>query len=569
MDKIKLEVDLVQVLTGNPGCNVTYVLNVSERARAVLGSVKRLLIQTLLAKASLGDSLFNMVGFSNTVHCWSLHMLPCLPNTVFTAFPWVHSVSCSLGRHLLAALKAALSDPACHTVHLLCTDLPEQPGLLLRFLSALETCRPINVFYLQGPSSGLERSARDYLLCLSQATRGSCYLIMFDLEGNLEKVIPIHIVDSQPSTPASQTKCSHSASTIKYQPTSPALRCRPSVGEFSSGSCVLCGPAVAGSEFFPSHRVLARRQADGLFYPGSVIQEVQDCKGLWVVEFDRGGSAASSQRELVCSLDLVVDSRGHNHRLVPGDFVLSPWESDLRRYGPGRVVAVAPHRADVVADLQVLMWNSSVSLVPDSLVLPVSLYHYFRLVRQLQIPAPVFGRCCSRVCGKSPCPLRRPYTHCCQSTHTQLPCVVPTSCRSGLEEPCHFNRDEFVRNGHSETPSPPPTSPTIQENTSNSPEAKLWSNRRRPPWRYWRRTGPEPQHKQPGSEVNRTMSQPSSLPVPQISSSPNHSSLFQSLPDVNAKNMNIRDVFGTASFKPRPPAQRQSFSAGKAALIPT
>uniref|UniRef100_A0A096LRH1 DUF4537 domain-containing protein n=1 Tax=Poecilia formosa TaxID=48698 RepID=A0A096LRH1_POEFO len=380
---IKLEADLVQVLTGNPGCNVIYVLDVSERARAVLGSVKRLLIQTLLAKASLGDSLFNMVGFSNTVHCWSLHMLPCLPNTVFTAFPWVHSVSCSLGRHLLAALKAALSDPACHAVHLLCTDLLEQPGLLLRFLSALETCRPINVFYLQGPSSGLERSARDYLLCLSQATRGSCYLIMFDLEGNLEKV-------GQPSTPASQTKCSHSASTIKYQPTSPALsfkkvhlqtlvpsscRCRPSVGEFSSGSCVLCGPAVAGSEFFPGHRVLARRQADGLFYPGSVIQEVQmqtqDCKGLWVVEFDRGGSAASSQRELVCSLDLVVDSRGHNHRLVPGDFVLSPWESDLRRYGPGRVVAVAPHRADVVADLQVLMWNSSVSLVPDSLVLPV------------------------------------------------------------------------------------------------------------------------------------------------------------------------------------------------------
>ncbi|XP_017161022.1 uncharacterized protein C11orf16 homolog isoform X2 [Poecilia reticulata] len=301
--------------------------------------------------------------------------------------------------------------------------------------------------------------------------------------------------------------------------------------------------------------------------------QTQGSKGLWVVEFDHGGSAgfgtASSQRELVCSLDLVVDSRGHNHRLVPGDFVLSPWESDLRRYGPGRVVAVASHRADVVADFQVLMWNSSVSLVPDSLVLPVSLYHYFRLVRQLQIPAPAFGRCSSQVCSKSPCPIRRPYTHCCQSTHTQLPCVVSTSCRCGLEESGHFNTDEFVRNGHSETPSPPSTLPTIEENTSNSPEAKLWSKRQRPPWRYWRRTGPEPQHKQPGSEVNRTTSQRSSLAVPQISSSPNHSSLFQSLPDANAKNMNIRDVFGTASFKPRPPAQRQSFSAGKATLILT
>ncbi|MEQ2232905.1 hypothetical protein ILYODFUR_016284 [Ilyodon furcidens] len=80
--------------------------------------------------------------------------------------------------------------------------------------------------------------------------------------------------------------------------------------------------------------------------------------------------------------------------------------------------------------------------------------------------------------------------------------------------------------------------------------------------------GPEPKHKQPGSEMQR-MSHCSSLPVPQISASPNHSSLFHSLPDAKAGKMNIGDVFGKASFKPRPPAQRQSFSASEATLIPS
>ncbi|MED6238579.1 hypothetical protein ATANTOWER_025215 [Ataeniobius toweri] len=105
MDKIKLEADLVQVLTGCPGCNITYILDVLERTRAVLGSVKRLLIQTLLAKASLRDTLFNIITFSNTGSC-----------------------------------------------------------------------------------SELEGSTRDYLLCLSYTTRGSCYLIMFDVHGVLGKV---------------------------------------------------------------------------------------------------------------------------------------------------------------------------------------------------------------------------------------------------------------------------------------------------------------------------------------------------------------------------------------------
>ena len=58
---------LIPLLVGKEGCNITFVLDSSESMRAVLGSVKRLLIQTLLTKASLRDSLFNIVTFSDKV----------------------------------------------------------------------------------------------------------------------------------------------------------------------------------------------------------------------------------------------------------------------------------------------------------------------------------------------------------------------------------------------------------------------------------------------------------------------------------------------------------------------
>lgn len=37
--------------------------------------------------------------------------------------------------------------------------------------------------------------------------------------------------------------------------------------------------------------------------------------------------------------DMVSLSIAHGHSIAPGDTVLAPWEADLRRYGPGRVIS--------------------------------------------------------------------------------------------------------------------------------------------------------------------------------------------------------------------------------------
>ena len=76
--------------------------------------------------------------------------------------------------------------------------------------------------------------------------------------------------------------------------------------------------------------------------------QTQGCRGVWVVEFDYPGSVSlgvvSSKQQLVCSLDMLNQTRAHTLCLVPGDTVLSPWEPDLRRYGPGRVMAATERR---------------------------------------------------------------------------------------------------------------------------------------------------------------------------------------------------------------------------------
>lgn len=50
------------------GRNVTFVLDSSVGMNGFLGPVKNLIIQTLITKASLRDSLFNIISFSYKVN---------------------------------------------------------------------------------------------------------------------------------------------------------------------------------------------------------------------------------------------------------------------------------------------------------------------------------------------------------------------------------------------------------------------------------------------------------------------------------------------------------------------
>lgn len=156
----------------------------------------------------------------------------------------------------------------------------------------------------------------------------------------------------------------------------------------------------------------------------------------------------------------------------------------------------------------VQMWNSRVCLVPACLVKPILNSHYDRLVKQLRITAPPSGHCCRWLwppdgraqpwmCNCSSCP----------HTPTQR---LPTGCVSRCESTVEFQgaeiEDQEVMKAASHASSFS-TSSLPEQETSRTllPVVKQSGGEQRPPWRYWRRTGAEPQHRQPGVNITWRM----------------------------------------------------------------
>lgn len=109
------------------------------------------------------------------VTSWSNHMLPCAPNTLYLALAWIRSINCSPGSDLWGALSAALVDPACEAINLICTSWPRWSQALPTEFSRLAVGRPLNIFCLHSSTIQLDE---DKLQHLALATGGRCYNIL-------------------------------------------------------------------------------------------------------------------------------------------------------------------------------------------------------------------------------------------------------------------------------------------------------------------------------------------------------------------------------------------------------
>ncbi|XP_063053946.1 uncharacterized protein C11orf16 homolog [Engraulis encrasicolus] len=398
---------VIPMLMGMRQRSTTFIVDTSEGMSAMLGPVKNLLIQALLAKASLRDSLFNIISYSYKVTKWQPVCVSCAPDTVFEALGWVHSLSTCPGSDLLTALEAALSDPQCHSVHLLTSALPDHPELFLRGLSSFTSRtlprRPVHVFFLSHRPE-LDSRTLDFLQCLTSATGGSCRLLLLGSTGSIDKVSMLFAVDNIISDLSSSVDSGYSSA----RPQTPAAHATPvsthivHQGNAFSPVVTLCGAdSVAGcSLFYPGCRVLARREQDGLYYLGTITQQILDHRGVFLVEFDQqdpvkppppeSSSTCSAPHQLVCPPDMVHHTRAHAHSLMPGDALLVPWGPDLRRYGPGRVLTGCeprdPLRVALRTPLRLLFWNGVETSVPPELAVWISPSQYEHIVRQLQHP---------------------------------------------------------------------------------------------------------------------------------------------------------------------------------------
>ncbi|XP_072448408.1 uncharacterized protein [Chiloscyllium punctatum] len=390
--------------------NVTFVIDTSESMQAHLSAVKHHLVETLLAMAySSSYRRFNIVEFSNKVTKWCDRLVACSSQTVYNAIQWVQSLHCTQGRNLLGALTAAFHDPICNAIYLVTNGLPDNPLKdVFHVVPYISHGRPVHIFYLS--DKWIDSECREILQRIGGLTQGSAHLIRLNTSGDIKQVIPIYPADLTTSGPL--------YSDIKYCTVKRTLDNNPHPGSWVTGSdlkafqthsvCV-CNPQVttcickyidpwarplASSQLILGASVLARREPDGFYYRGTIKQEVEVGKGLFLVEFDKPMKDPTEKCQVSMQKtalhDIILYNEAMRHSVVSGDKVLAPWESDGSRYGPGTVSFGIETRDPLQVmeddDLSIKFWNGKTVKVSKNVAMWIPSALYERVQQELFTP---------------------------------------------------------------------------------------------------------------------------------------------------------------------------------------
>ncbi|XP_075282724.1 uncharacterized protein C11orf16 homolog isoform X2 [Opisthocomus hoazin] len=139
--------------------------------------------------------------------------------------------------------------------------------------------------------------------------------------------------------------------------------------------------------------VLVRGEQDGFYYHGTVKEESESERGVFLLEFAK--PLVSRGRHPVCMQKTAKDDileyvNGMKHSLLPGDKVLAPWEPDMARYGPGTILTGIetrdPLRASEDEEIMVKFWNDKKVKLPRGVALWIPPGLWERIVEMIRVP---------------------------------------------------------------------------------------------------------------------------------------------------------------------------------------
>ncbi|XP_030917313.1 trichohyalin-like [Geospiza fortis] len=156
------------------------------------------------------------------------------------------------------------------------------------------------------------------------------------------------------------------------------------------------GLSLEASRVLRGARVLARRETDGYYYLGHIVQEVKGSREGFLVEFDQSGALKGKvqrgQQETPL-YDIVHYEDARRQPLAPGDRVLAPWEAPAKRFGPGTVLRVVENtEAPLVCTAHnergvlVNFWNGQTKEVSSAQALRIPVPLSERIILELQMP---------------------------------------------------------------------------------------------------------------------------------------------------------------------------------------
>ncbi|KAM7056292.1 uncharacterized protein M8220_002760 isoform 2-T2 [Acridotheres tristis] len=213
--------------------------------------------------------------------------------------------------------------------------------------------------------------------------------------------------DKVSSTSISHVQCCHTpnkdscSSLLPRCPVTHCPVCAWSPGPFCRPLTLLpkrnfTGSSPEASRVLRGARVLARRETDGYYYPGHIVQEVKGSRERFLIEFDQScalkGKVQRGQQETPL-YDILHYEDARRHPLAPGDRVLAPWEAPAKRFGPGTVLRVvesteAPLVCTAHNERGVLVsfWNGQTKEVSSVQALRIPLPLSERIILELQMP---------------------------------------------------------------------------------------------------------------------------------------------------------------------------------------
>ncbi|KAM6416550.1 uncharacterized protein J5M81_016941 isoform 2-T2 [Pluvialis apricaria] len=147
------------------------------------------------------------------------------------------------------------------------------------------------------------------------------------------------------------------------------------------------------SSFMRGARVLARREADGYYYLGHIVQEVKGSRERFLIEFDKSRSLKGKvqlRMQETPLYDILHYEDARQQPLAPGDRVLAPWEARAERFGPATVLKVMENKEARLAhnsrEVLVNFWNGQTKEVSSDQALRVPLPLSDRIILELQMP---------------------------------------------------------------------------------------------------------------------------------------------------------------------------------------
>ncbi|XP_044297086.1 uncharacterized protein LOC123028857 [Varanus komodoensis] len=378
--------------------NIAFVICASENKPSSLHILKELLIKTLFSLASKSlDSMFNIVSCTSKVLKWQTGLVKCsLPN-ITKAAAWIRALQVKNADGTLSAVAEAMEDPTCQAVYLFTSGLPEHAvEELYRHLQETQQAFPVHVVYL--PRSG-EESQSSFQRILEKAANmsgGSFQAIRLNSGESSDEDNPGCTTSIQHSDCVSKQCCSplltghHSVQfpLSIWNPDSFNTFLRSSVKKDLADSSPKIHSLLRGI------RVLARKETDGYYYLGHIVQEVKGSRDCVLIEFEKSQRSRKGKAQFLMQetplYDVIHYEDARWQPLTPGDGILAPWEKKGERYGPGTVLQVAEtevlHSAFKNSWVLVNFWNGQTKKVSADVAVRIPPSLSERIILEVQMP---------------------------------------------------------------------------------------------------------------------------------------------------------------------------------------